>query len=1545
MKFSHSQRLIGQRLPAVAATLFVMLTCRCGVSQTVINIPPSPAPGSAGSGTTVNLLAGGTLANFFNANAGSILNVNGGTIGTAIGKNSSAINMISGHANTFVAESGSLLEVQGGTIGQIQAESTVNIRGGRISFVYDYQPTADVNIFGGAVERLQARQSTVTLSGLDFRINGVAVSGLSNPGESTTIAIAPDSVLTGVLADGRAFAHYQSPQETDPFVVEFVRSATPSAPNPSTISINSASNIEWIGAQQTLSVGSGGTLGEHFRAGPGGRIDVNGGRVHEALHAVAAEINLVAGTIGRRSKFFDGAVVNVSGGQLEDDARFFQGATLQVTDGAVAGATILRGAAAKILGGTHYSLRAEAGGTMEVHGGEIGGLHGSPGSTLDVYGGRITGNLGAGGTVNLHGGAFTDYIGKNPETLLTIHATELRRNGVLINGMQHVGDSRPIALNKGDYLSGVFADGSPFVLGGEEYDLPPTVQLVQANGYAAGPLTIHVPTDAAPQGVHNGQTLILNDGGALPNLFTASHGSKVEVRGGTVGFNFEAIGAEVDISGGRVSTIDAFADATIEIRGNAEWSGLEVFAGGTANISGGLGNGLNWYRASKNSTLNISGGEIRGDLEAEGANVHVSGGLNSGMMLIRYSDAEISGGTFTRGISVMSGSQLMATGGTLAGIVTSLGDSDLAGIAQAKAIVDGANVSMLFAHGGSEIEIRSGIIGDSDVVGGKLVFRGGALGDSHEWIEGAVELHGYDFQVDGVPVSGLNSAGDTRLLNYSGGTITGTLSDGTPFNIVPNDNFQQLAIRNGVLRLVRSAVPTLPSTIVVPDATAPYGASEGQTVIVEAGGRLGDNFLAAHGSTVEIRGGEVGHNFEADRGHVIISGGAVGNRADVFKDAIVTMTGGSIGNELEIHAGGTLNISGGQLGISGRALGGQLNLSGGQILSSFQVGSDATATISGGFVASGFAVTSGGMAFVSGGEFQSQLQAESGAKAVISGGLLGVDARGGSQVEISGGSIRQGSIARANSSVVVTGGSFGDSIVNAAGDGFAIHGIDFKINGIAVEGFSQAGDIVDVTVGNGQLFSGTLADGTPFAFTTDDNDSMGRVRLVQAAPLPAAPTSIQVSSDVAPRGIRHGQTLTLLAGGNLPENFGAGAGSTLHILGGHAGRNLEAVDATVHVGGGVVEGDIDAFLGTKVFVDGGKVNGTIDTFANSVVDVGGGDVTRLAARTGSTFQLSGGYLGELNGAANSASQWRGGVLGRASIFANGVLEVHGFGFRSPAGPLFLDEMPGESLNFNIPADSFIMGTLSDGTPFTIFAGAGQSQLANGALKLITTEPIAPSGPSFQLITSDQAPRALGAGQRLQVGTGGKLGINFVAGEGSRLELLGGTIESSLKAFGAELLIAAGNVGQGLTAVNGAKVVVTGGQLSGPFNLKSGSHMQIYGGEVAGTFAIEAGAQVDIYGRQFFLNGQPLAGFSELADTVNVRQREGQLLTAILADGSTLEWQLNGLIANRPGTGISAQARLQVHLVPEPATVMLFAATSAVWLLGRRQVRIMRPDSL
>ena len=73
-----------------------------------------------------------------------------------------------------------------------------------------------------------------------------------------------------------------------------------------------------------------------------------------------------------------------------------------------------------------------------------------------------------------------------------------------------------------------------------------------------------------------------------------------------------------------------------------------------------------------------------------------------------------------------------------------------------------------------------------------------------------------------------------------------------------------------------------------------------------------------------------------------------------------------------------------------------------------------------------------------------------------------------------------------------------------------------------------------------KLLTGTLADGTPFAFTSSEGDHLSSVKLLRSNDLATGPPTIIVSTAAAPLGVRAGQTLTLQSGGTLPDNFNAG---------------------------------------------------------------------------------------------------------------------------------------------------------------------------------------------------------------------------------------------------------------------------------------------------------------------------------------------------------------------------------------------------------------------
>ena len=69
------------------------------------------------------------------------------------------------------------------------------------------------------------------------------------------------------------------------------------------------------------------------------------------------------------------------------------------------------------------------------------------------------------------------------------------------------------------------------------------------------------------------------------------------------------------------------------------------------------------------------------------------------------------------------------------------------------------------------------------------------------------------------------------------------------------------------------------------------------------------------------------------------------------------------------------------------------------------------------------------------------------------------------------------------------------------------------------------------------------------------------------------------------------------------------------------------------------------------------------------------------------------------------------------------------------------------------------------------------------------------GPAFQLVNDNHAPFAIGEGQTLVVASDGVLSTGFVAGPDSKLLFQGGSAGSGLRAFGAEIQMLAGIVGQ------------------------------------------------------------------------------------------------------------------------------------------------------
>jgi hypothetical protein len=1525
------------------ACLFLRLDSAAG--QTVINVPPSPAPSVAFDGQIVNVLPGGFLSSGFIAAPGSQVNVSGGGVSRFLSSRSGSIVSIS---SGFVEE--------GWTV---ENNAIANIQGGLVDGVSAFEG-ARLNVTGGAIGAIVSSPTAqVRLHGFDFMLNGVPIAGLDAVGSTLAFNTPTGSVLSGVLADGTPFAIKDRRNDVDgqafaDGTLTLVRSDTVAA-TPGTIHLPGDSAPLGLRAGQTLIIdGPNARLAKNFTAGPGSMVELKDGVISQNFTAHGATVTVSGGRLDSPFRALDGSTINIQAGDAATvlgGFEAFTGAVVNVSGGRLSSAGIY-GAEVNISGGEVSNFYAIDNALINVTGGTMGIRFGvSRGATLNISGGNFGWDFDAHeSTVTISGGAFGDDFRILDGVRSELQGYDFRIDGVPVAALTQPGDSTTVRLNQGQVFTGIFADGTPFLFSAAEHDdiFDEDLILTQTAVVPSLPALLQVPTDKAPLGIRAGQTLELSADGVIADNFNAGRGSTVIINGGTVGENFEAIGATVEIQAGHIARdMDVFEGSTLVVNGG-QIDSLQSYDGSLVELHGGVIGGSSTIGPGSN--LRITGGELGEASVADGAEITMTGGLLKGLATWRSSKTVITGGE-TRGIGAGEDSTMSVSGGNHAGISITSGGS---------AEISGGRTHSFSVHSGSSAEIRGGNFGiTSDIPGGSLTSRGtfsnnggtiqifgGTFGDEIVFNGGTVTLNGYDFEINGQPVGGLDSIGNTVTVNLQENALfTGTLADGSPFAFA-SETGRVYHVTGSTVRLVRSAVPSLPSEVTVAAGLGPNGAARGQHLILENDGRLDDNFVAGAGSTVEIRGGSVANNFEAERSTVTISGGEIGDGVTIFDGADVAVSGGTIGEALEIRAGGTLNLTGGQVARLGKATGGTLNMTGGSLGSSFTALAGSNVTIAGGTVGSEFTAASGSTVNVTGGEVGSSFQAASGSNVNISGGQLQhVQASSGSNLNITEGNINNVDIFN-GAHATISGGTFGDDFTANSPNQATLVGLDFKLNGTAIAGLEIPGNEAIVTLAPNHLFTGTLSDGTPFAFHQSEGDSITSLKLVRSADLPPGPSMIQVPSDTAPAGARAGQQLTLLEGGALPRNFNAGQGSTVNIMGGTVGPNFEAVDATVNIHGGQVGADFDAFAGSHINIFGGTVGTNVDLYSGSAINMQGGSVARIDAMTNTLIHLDGGQIVNLQSSSGSHTDWTGGTISTLSINAGATLVVRGTDFKLNGVPIGGLANEGDVLQFNVPSSSILTATMSDGTPVVlanqINSPANNAQIANGALTLVRSADPGMPGPAFQEVTSTSAPFAIGAGQTLKLLSGGVLPAGFVAGPDSKLVIEGGATGGGLKAFGGKVVLTDGSLGGNFIGMSDLELLITGGAVGSGFNLLSGANAIIKGGSLPASFRVDAGAAVDIYGTSFLLNNQAIAGLDSIGDSLLLTSR-GQLLQVVLNDGSLLQWQLTSPISPRQPFGFSSQATLRLHFVPEPSmgvhAVSIFGLLLILLRNGRTQAAI------
>jgi hypothetical protein len=249
----------GFRLGSTILAIFMMMALSTPIWAIVYNVPPDPAPNVLVAGDELNLGVGGAVPAFpapFSAAAGSLINVNGGTVDTpypvaaTVNVNSGLFRpgMAKGAVNIYGGTAGGItifenvVNVYGGSVGSsagLGPDATLNLFNGLVGGGMNLQPGSEVNIFGGVMAApfppfeatINMYSGTFTgaawfansvfnisggtlvdpnwemhgsaiaiVTGTSFRLNGIPIPGLS-VGSPINIT-SRNVVLTGTLLDG-----------------------------------------------------------------------------------------------------------------------------------------------------------------------------------------------------------------------------------------------------------------------------------------------------------------------------------------------------------------------------------------------------------------------------------------------------------------------------------------------------------------------------------------------------------------------------------------------------------------------------------------------------------------------------------------------------------------------------------------------------------------------------------------------------------------------------------------------------------------------------------------------------------------------------------------------------------------------------------------------------------------------------------------------------------------------------------------------------------------------------------------------------------------------------------------------------------------------------------------------------------------------------------------------------------------------------------------------------------------------------------------------
>lgn len=933
---------------------------------------------------------------------------------------------------------------------------------------------------------------------------------------------------------------------------------------------------------------------------------------------------------------------------------------------------------------------------------------------------------------------------------------------------------------------------------------------------------------------------------------------------------------------------------------------LNIYESGVVgqNFSAGLSGPLN-----HNLAVNLAGGVIGNGFTARnGAVVNVSSGsIGANATASIGSHLRLTGGTVGSGLNVSGAVEV--DGGTLSTVRVS-GSGVLSVLAGLGGTVD--SLSGTLNVSGGEVRTRNTMFGTVNVSGGKIA-GGLVMGQNAELNVSGGEVAGaYIYYYSNVKISGGKIGQGLRVVNASTLQMTGGVIEqnfyvgsSSPVRLaggVVGDNIQKdagthrLVLIGSDFRLDGVPIANLTSdgdtrpfdlptggvlTGVYPDGT-PFAYSSVEGDKLPAGSlQLEQASLAgAHPAIVSLPASSAPQGVHAGQTLNIQSEAAVDAR-------------------LMAGWGSTVNVAGGQVGYDFEAAGAFVNVSAGSVGDAFDMFHGSTLNVSGGMLGTN--------------------------------GLLYA-----ASLQMTGGAMGSSLEAKNNSTLHLAGGAIGDGLNLDATSELTIVGGDFRIDGVPIAGLNQPGDAAPFDLPSAMVLSGVLADGTPFAMTTQDFDALpaGALTLQQATLPPVGPANIDAAADNVGQGLRTGQTLAVGAGSQLPAHFNMAPGATLNLSGGAVGQNLEAVGGGVNLNSGVIGPDFDAYQGTILnmtggqldqnawfdngsqFIQSGGVSSTIAARRASTVQITGGKAGGVTAAQGSLVALLGGELqglaltdsqsevsgglltGKLSLSGASSLEWNGGRIGAIETVAGGAaatVAIEGAAFYLDGVPVAGLNLPGDQLQLQVPAGAVLSGVLADGT-----AIAFGNQLRNNDRlpgDQVTLRYSAPPPPAAAIIQvpGDPPPISIRGGQTLRVEQGGAVGNHLTAGTGSRVEVLtGGVIGDDFEAVGANVLVNGGEIGYRLDLFADATLTMLSGRIgvNGHANGVQvlGGTLDLFGGDVVSPITVENGGTLNVFGYDLTLAGVPIAGLLP-GEALAITQRDGSVLSGKLADGTPFDFRL------------------------------------------------------